>query len=423
MSKLGPVDAVTGPGPAPLRVFLSHTSELRIHPTSGSFVAAAERAVIRAGQAITNMAYFTARNDLPAAYCRQQVGQADVYVGVIGFRYGSPVTDQPELSYTELEFEWATELEIPRLMFLLDEEPTVALPRQVTFEPQFDDQQQAFRKRVLLSAQLTVKWVKSPADLELMLFQALTDLRRDTEARITSGLARERRSADRPVARQVKFVNPPPMAAPRYFQDRHVETGLVGEFLRNDELRWLTVLGRGGIGKTAMVCRLLKALEAGHLPDDGGDLSVSGIVYLSPTGQHPIDFPNLYTDLTLLLPAETAERLQDRYRDPLQSPSQLTAALLDQFPTDRTIVFLDNLEDLIDPATGVVLDPQLDEAARKLLLGAQHGSRSSQPAAGCPESSYWRVWAGTSGWTWTRDCPLRKRSSCCGTSTRPGSTD
>ena len=30
----------------------------------------------------------------------------------------------------------------------------------------------------------------------------------------------------------------------------------------------MTVVGRGGVGKTAMVCRLLKALEAGQLPDD-----------------------------------------------------------------------------------------------------------------------------------------------------------
>ena len=61
-------------------------------------------------------------------------------------------------------------------------------------------------------------------------------------------------------------MNPPPMAAPAYFQDRHVETGLIGEFLRAGGQRMLTVVGRGGVGKTAMVCRLLKALEAGGCP-------------------------------------------------------------------------------------------------------------------------------------------------------------
>ena len=83
----------------PQRVFLSHTSDLGKHTEPGSFVAAAVEAVLRARHAVTDMAYFTARDTSPAALCEEMVAQSDVYIGVIGLRYGSPVRDRPDVSY------------------------------------------------------------------------------------------------------------------------------------------------------------------------------------------------------------------------------------------------------------------------------------------------------------------------------------
>jgi Domain of unknown function (DUF4062) len=108
----------------PQRVFLSHTAELRKFPPDRSFVTAASAA----GDAITDMAYFPAREGEAAEYRRAQVRGCDVYVGMIGLRYGTPVHDEPEVSYTEPEFDTATRVRLPRRVLLLDEGAAVPIP-------------------------------------------------------------------------------------------------------------------------------------------------------------------------------------------------------------------------------------------------------------------------------------------------------
>src|SRR5271155_3067398 len=136
---------------SPRRVFLSHTSELREFPAGKSFVAAAEAAVARSGDAFVDMAYFGAGDDPPAVVCQAQVRECDIYVGLVGLRYGSPVRDCPEVSYTELEFDTATDAGIRRLVFLLDDRVALPVPavRLLDADPDLQARQRAFRQRIL----------------------------------------------------------------------------------------------------------------------------------------------------------------------------------------------------------------------------------------------------------------------------------
>ena len=154
----------------PRRVFLSHTSELRRFPAGSTYIEAAESAVLHAGDAVMDMKYFAARDEKPAQVCRAAVLGADVYVLVAGFRYGAPVRDQPDVSsYTELEFDAATEAGLPRLVFLL--EPDAQGPDEMFTDRDHSARQESFRNR-LRSSGLTVVMVSSPIQSDKAAFQA-----------------------------------------------------------------------------------------------------------------------------------------------------------------------------------------------------------------------------------------------------------
>lgn len=195
------------------------------------------------------------------------------------------------------------------------------------------------------------------------------------QQRIDVGLEGERQPV-KPVSgiAQSKFINPPPLVPPNWFQDRAFETGQMGEFLKDESLRLMTVVGRGGIGKSAMVCRLLRSLEGGELPDDGGKLPVDGIVYLSAArSRHRTNLPDLYASLTKLLPEETVKQVDSVAKNPQATTRATMDALLQAFPSGRTVVLLDNFEDMLAVETGQITDAELDSALRALLELPPHG--------------------------------------------------
>jgi len=201
--------------------------------------------------------------------------------------------------------------------------------------------------------------------------------KKHTEENIQSGLERERQP-EKPISNiaSTKFINPPPAIAKPYFQDRFIETKRIAEFLNDDSKRLMTIVGRAGVGKTDLICRLLKALERGELPDDLGEMKVEGIVYLSETGSHRVNFANVFADLSKLLPKDAAERLEGIYKNPQTSTGDKMRALLDAFPSGRVILLLDNFETLIQAESLSLRDSELSDALNALLGGPHHAVKA-----------------------------------------------
>jgi hypothetical protein len=156
-----------------------------------------ERAISVCGHVVVDMAGFSAADQVTAERCQEQVRSCDVYVGVLGTRYGSPVREEPEVSYTELEFNTATEAGLPRLVFLLDTNAMdVGIPLPALLDREFGVRQDAFRRRVQESGMVT-QLFGNPAMLGQLVERSLRGLAEQRARRPMYGSAWSGRG-DRP---------------------------------------------------------------------------------------------------------------------------------------------------------------------------------------------------------------------------------
>jgi tetratricopeptide (TPR) repeat protein len=321
------------------QVFVSRTPDMARFPCGRSFVQAVLDAVNRAGLAAVDMGYFAAREGQPADYCQQRVRDCEIYLAVVGLRYGSLVPGE-DVSYTELEFLEATNAGRPRLVFLLDE--TAELPAEL-----IDTDRTAvdgFRQR-LRDAGLIVVTFSSPEGLELAVFQALTEL-------AGAGV--------RVVPRQL-----PPAVA--HFAGRVDELATLSGLLRGRaEIGGTVVIsaigGTAGVGKTALAVYWAHQV-ADRFPD--------GQLYVNLRGFDPVG--------QVVTPGDAVRRFLDALEVPAERiPVDLDAQAAlyrSQVAGRRMLVVLDNARD------SAQVRPLLPAAAGCLVLVTSRNQLSGLVAA------------------------------------------
>ena len=172
---------------------------------SKSFVDAAIAAVNATQNGPVVQKHFTAGAFKPAKICIDKVRRCQLMIALVGFRYGSRVRDNPEISYTQLEIQTAAEANIPCLFFFLHDFPSVPLPRDCFIGPD-DERQQEHRKRLWGGGKETSVKFGNPDELQMLVHAAILDHLAATSG-FESGLAPEV-SSTRPTAADAR----PPLA-------------------------------------------------------------------------------------------------------------------------------------------------------------------------------------------------------------------
>jgi hypothetical protein len=131
--------------------------------------------------------------------------------------------------------------------------------------------------------------------------------------RIAVGLAEQRKqlteaAQQRRDQQRLAVVGRRPLGTVDYFKNRQREQETIGQLLAEPTTRLVSVIGHGGMGKTALASKVLRDLEKHRWPHTDEDIPLDGIVYLS-TRTAGISLERLFLDCAKMLSGDIEKRL------------------------------------------------------------------------------------------------------------------
>ena len=156
---------------------------------------------------------------------------------------------------------------------------------------------------------------------------------------------------------RLRVVGRRPLDVADYFKDRERELVTIGQLLEEPTTRLVSVIGHGGMGKTAVACKVLRDLERHRWPHTDDEVPPDGIVYLS-TRTAGISLERLFLDCAKVLGGEQEKRLTAIWTNPQLRNEDKIFYLLEALSEGRYVILLDNIEDLLND-NGQLVDEDL----------------------------------------------------------------
>jgi hypothetical protein len=151
---------------------------------------------------VRGMEHFGSKPGRPVDECLRVVASCKVYIGIFGMRYGS-IPDGNDRSMTHLEYDEAQRLELPSLIYMIDEDNQPLLPKHVETGPGAE-KLRAFKEH--LKKRHVVSFYTTPEDLRARILHDLPALLKEIGAEISDHVAIPEAPDDAEVLQQFELL-------------------------------------------------------------------------------------------------------------------------------------------------------------------------------------------------------------------------